>query len=52
MSATRMQTKSLNLIPLTVEDVRAMVEAMSPAEKEQLSADWLARLHASTTADP
>lgn len=47
-----MQTKSLNLIPQKLEDVLAMVEAMSPAEKAQLSADWLARLHASTSADP
>jgi ribosomal-protein-alanine N-acetyltransferase len=47
-----MQTKSLTLVPLKLADVHAMVEAMSPAEKAQLSADWLARLHASTSADP
>ena len=29
-----------------------MVEAMVPPEKAQLSADWLARLHASNSADP
>ena len=29
-----------------------MVGAMDPSEKAQLSADWLARLHASTSADP
>ena len=29
-----------------------MVEAMVPSEKAQLSADWLARLRASTSADP
>jgi [ribosomal protein S5]-alanine N-acetyltransferase len=52
MSATHMQTKSLNLIPMEPEDVLAMVEAMSPAEKAQVSPDWLARLHASTSADP
>lgn len=28
-----------------------MVETMDPSEKAQLSADWLARLHASTSAD-
>ena len=43
-----MQTKNLNLMPMEPEDVLAMVEAMSPAEKAQLSADWLARLHGST----
>ena len=47
-----MQTKSLKLIPMTLEDVHAMIEAMSPSEKAELSADWLARLHASTSADP
>ena len=52
MSATHMQTKSLNLIPLKREEVLARVEKMSPAEKAQLSADWLARLHDSTSADP
>jgi len=36
---------------MTLEEVRAMVEAMDTTEKAQLSADWLARLHASTSAD-
>ena len=52
MSATHLQTKSLKLVPMTLEQVHAMVEAMSPAEKATLSADWLAQLHASTSADP
>jgi RimJ/RimL family protein N-acetyltransferase len=47
-----MQTKSLKLIPMTLEDVHAMIEAMSPSEKAELSAEWLARFHASTSADP
>jgi [ribosomal protein S5]-alanine N-acetyltransferase len=46
------QTKSLNVIPQTLEEVRAMVEAMTPSEKAALSADWLARLNASTATDP
>ncbi len=29
-----------------------MIEAMSPSEKAQLSADWLAHFHASTETDP
>ena len=37
---------------MTLEEVRAMVEAMNSSEKAQLSADWLARLHASTSEDP
>jgi [ribosomal protein S5]-alanine N-acetyltransferase len=52
MSETRLQTKNLKLIPQTLEDARAMVERMTPSEKAELSADWLARLHASTSADP
>ena len=47
-----MQTKSLKLIPMTLQDVHAMVQAMSPSEKAELSADWLALLHASTSTDP
>src|SRR5438445_6005762 len=52
MSTTHIQTKSLKLVPLTLEEVRAWVDAMDPSEKAELSADWLARLHASTSADP
>jgi [ribosomal protein S5]-alanine N-acetyltransferase len=29
-----------------------MLEAMSPSDRAQLSADWMARFHASTVADP
>jgi len=47
-----MQTMRLTLVPITLEEVHAMIRAMSPAEKAQLSADWLARVHASTSADP
>jgi RimJ/RimL family protein N-acetyltransferase len=52
MSATHLQTKSLKLVPLTLEEVRAWVDAMDPSQKAELSADWLSRLHASTSADP
>ena len=51
MSTITIQTKSLKLIPQTLEQVRAMVEGMDPSAKAELSADWLARLHASTSAD-
>ncbi len=43
---------SIDLVPQSREDVRLMIEAMSPAEKAQLSADWLARFHASVEMDP
>jgi ribosomal-protein-alanine N-acetyltransferase len=46
------QTPNLRLILQTRADIHAMIEGMSPFEKAQLSADWLARLEASTAADP
>ena len=52
MSETPRHTKGLNLIPVKRDEVLAMVEAMSPAVKAHLSADWLARLHASAAEDP
>jgi [ribosomal protein S5]-alanine N-acetyltransferase len=39
-------------MPQSKEDVREMIEAMSPAEQAQLSAVWLARFHASVGMDP
>ena len=52
MSATPLRTKNLKLVPQTLEEVLAMVAAMTPSEKAELSADWLAPLHSSTPADP
>ena len=43
---------NLQLTPNTLEQVRAMVEAMSPIDKLELSPDWLAKLGAATEADP
>ena len=47
-----MQTAHLDLIPGTRSASIAMVDAMSPADRAQLSADWLARLAASGPQDP
>src|SRR5262245_36473709 len=52
MGATHVQTKSLELVLQTLEEARAEVEAMSPADRAHVSADWLARLRALTSADP
>jgi RimJ/RimL family protein N-acetyltransferase len=52
MRATLLRTKNLKLVPQSLEQVLAMVEAMTPSEKAELSADWLARLRASTPPDP
>jgi RimJ/RimL family protein N-acetyltransferase len=43
---------NLKLTVNTLEQVRAMVEALSPADKLELSPDWLAKLGAATEADP
>ena len=52
MNATSLQTLRLRLVLKTPEEVRAGIETMDAADKAQLSADWLARLHASTSPDP
>jgi len=46
------QTPNLRLIPQTREDVRSMIEGMSPFEKAQLSVAWLAQFEASGASDP
>ena len=52
MNSTNLQTPRLRLILKTPEEVRAGIEAMDAADKAQLSADWLRRLHASNAPDP
>ena len=47
-----MQTKDLTLVPVKREEVLAEVEAMNPADRAHVSADWLARVHASAAEDP
>jgi RimJ/RimL family protein N-acetyltransferase len=51
MTTAPIETKSLKLVPKTLEEVRAMFEAMSPSERAMVSADWLARLQAATSDD-
>jgi RimJ/RimL family protein N-acetyltransferase len=52
MKASYMQTQNLKLVLQTTEEVIAMVEALPPAEKAEVSPVWLARIRASTAADP
>lgn len=47
-----MRTKSLTLVLQTIEETLAAVEALSPADRAQVSADWLARVRALTSPDP
>jgi [ribosomal protein S5]-alanine N-acetyltransferase len=46
------QTENLKLVLESPGEVLARIEAMSPADQAEVSPDWLARLRASTAADP
>ena len=46
------QSARLKLVPRTPKEVHAAIEAMDASEQAQLSAEWLARQHASTSPDP
>lgn len=45
-------TKRLRLVLQSPAEVLARIEALSPAEQAEVSADWLARIRASTAVDP
>src|SRR6187399_1990819 len=47
-----LETASLRFVLQTREDVKRMIDAMSPSQRAELSADWLARLEASAAAEP
>lgn len=47
-----MQTKNLKLVQQALEQVHAMLEAMTPSERAEVSDDWLERLRTATPADP
>jgi len=48
----RIRTAQLELVSKSKADVQAMIDAMTPYEKAQMSADWLARFAASSATDP
>jgi len=52
MERIELQTENLRVVLQTKEEVEGTVEAMSPYEQAQISAYWLARLRASSEADP
>jgi ribosomal-protein-alanine N-acetyltransferase len=45
------QKNNLRLVKQTLEEVHAMIDGMTPAEKAELSSDWLAQLRASPPPD-
>ena len=46
------QTKNLDLVPTTPEEVRAQLEEMSVEKRGEISPDWLARVETVTEPDP
>jgi len=47
-----METQRLTLVPHTIEETLARIEAMEPAQRAHVSPDWLARVRDATVADP
>jgi RimJ/RimL family protein N-acetyltransferase len=52
MSHLVLQTKDLDLVLQTTGEVLAQIEAMSAADRAEVSPDWLDRVRSSTAADP
>jgi RimJ/RimL family protein N-acetyltransferase len=44
--------RTVELVPRTSDEVRAMIDAMAPDARAQLSADWLALVAGATAPDP
>lgn len=52
MDEVVIQSERLMLVLQTTAEVLANIEAMSPEDRAQVSPEWLARVRASTAADP
>ena len=52
MSEVVIETERLKLVLQTTEEVLARIETMSPADRAEVSPEWLARVRYSTAADP
>ena len=52
MSNTDIETSRLKLCLDSLEAARARIDAMSPADKNDLSSEWLSLLAAATSANP
>lgn len=52
MSELTIDAKHIRLVLQTPAEVLARIEALDPAERAEVSPDWLARVRASTAADP
>lgn len=52
MTKAEILTENLKLLLQTPEQVLASIEAMSTSDRAEVSPEWLARVSASTSADP
>ena len=52
MTKAELLTENLKLRVQTLEQVLASIEAMSASDRAEVSPEWLARVSASTSADP
>jgi RimJ/RimL family protein N-acetyltransferase len=52
VSKSEIVTENLELLLQTSEQVLASIDAMSPADRAEVSPDWLARVKSSTSANP
>ena len=52
MSTPNIETLNLELVLNSLEGTRARIEAMSPSDRAELSADWLALVDSATSAIP
>ena len=52
MRKTEILTANLELLLQSSEEVLASIEAMSPADRAEVSPAWVAQMKASSTADP
>lgn len=52
MSALIIPTANLDLVLQTPDELLARIEALSPAERAEVSPDWLARVRVTTPGDP
>ena len=52
MTKAEILTENLKLLLQTTEQVLASIDAMSPADRAEVSPEWLARVQASSSSDP
>ena len=52
MSTTNITTRNLELVLQTPEETAALIDGMTPSEKAELSADWLAQIQSATSSNP